>query len=353
MNNVNILKKLLPYSLSFIIPFSAICGIELGGVWTFFAFSIAFIFLPILELFLGSDEKNLSELEEEKLKDNPLFSFLLWLQVIAQYAVLLVFLNRAGNFSTIEIVGSILSAGVMFGGIGITAAHELIHRKSKFEQFLGKALLLSTSYIHFYIEHIRGHHRKVGTAEDPASAKPGQSFYSFWIQTVIGSYLSSWKLEAEKLSKKRLPKFSIHNQMIRFTLITLLFWLSVIFIYGLSVFIYYLLASIIGFSLLELVNYIEHYGLVREKREDGRYEKVNALHSWNSNNYLSRRILFELTRHSDHHLNASHKYQILNNIEESPVLPTGYPGMIVLALFPPLWKKVMNKRLNKILQKEF
>ncbi len=347
---MKIYSKLLPYTLSYIIPVAAIMGITQGGLWTYSAFAIAFVLLPFFELFTGTSEENLSSEEEMKLKDNHMFSLLLWGHVIFQYLILIFFLfTIRNNLHGWEITGCILSTGVMFGGIGITVAHELIHRKSKFEQFLGKALLLSTCYIHFYIEHIRGHHKYVGTRDDPASAKYGQSFYRFWIQTVFGSYINAWKLESARLKKKNLSPFSLSNQMVRFTAVTLIFIATIIFYFGINVFYYYLITSIIGFSLLELVNYVEHYGLSRNKTEKGKFEKVNALHSWNSNNYFSRRILFELTRHSDHHLYASKKYQLLRSIEESPALPTGYSGMIILALIPPLWFKVMNKRVNKII----
>ncbi len=350
---MNLHKRLLPYLLSFIIPAAAVFGIYGGGIWTYSAFIIAFIVIPAAELFTGTDESGVPPEDEERFKNNPLFSALLWGHALLQYAVLIVFLMKAGsvNLNAFEIIGCVLSAGVSFGGLGITVAHELIHRKSAFERFLGKAILLSTLYIHFYIEHIRGHHKNVGTEDDPASAAKGQSFYSFWIQTVFGSYLNAWKLERERLQKLGAKVFSFNNQMVRFAIYTVLFIAVTGLIFGADTLPFYFAASIIGFSLLELVNYVEHYGLSRGKKDDGRTEKVAAYHSWNSNNVLSRWFLFELTRHSDHHLYASKKYQLLESVEGGPVLPTGYPGMIILALIPPLWKKVMDPRTESVYMK--
>ena len=339
-------KRLLPYLLSYIIPLTA-------GIWTYSAFSVAFIILPLAELFTGTDNSGVPQDEQERFKNNPLFSVLLWGHAVFQYLVLIVFLNKTGSagMNLFETAGCLLSAGVSFGGLGITVAHELIHRKSTFERFLGKAILLSTLYIHFFIEHIRGHHKNVGTVEDPASSPMGMSFYSFWTRTVFGSYMNSWRLEMERLGNSGKRVISYRNQMIRFTAYTVFFILAVVFAYGPRVLPYYIAASVIGFSLLELVNYIEHYGLTRDRRANGRAEKVAPYHSWNTDKMLSRWLLFELTRHSDHHLYASKKYQILESVDGGPALPGGYPGMIILALMPPLWKKVMDPKVVSVYKK--
>ncbi len=345
------ISKSIPYTLSFTIPIITLLGANAGGYFTFSALIYAFILIPLAELALKPNESNFDFDASEKLKDKLVFSFLLWFHVLFQYAVvinLLLLLSDAGT-TIIETIGIIISSGLSMGALGITVAHELIHRKSKFEQFLGKVLLLSVFYLHFFIEHIRGHHKKVGTDEDPASAKFGESFYHFLLRTVVYSYISAWKLEGDRLRKKNINPISFSNQMIIFTLNSLVYLGLIFFIFGGKATLFYLLTSVFAFSLLEAVNYIEHYGLRRNVNSEGRLERVEYYHSWNSNFPLSRWILFELTRHSDHHLNASKKYQVLNSIENSPEHPTGYPGMIFLALVPPLWKRIMDKRVFEVM----
>lgn len=337
-----------PYFISYSVPAMVIVGFWFGGMWTFLAFGVMFVLVPIAELILRADGTNPSAEEEEEWKEHPLFSLLLWGHVVMQYVVLYYLLYFFETPRTIvESVGAVIAAGLMFGGIGITVAHELIHRRSAFEQFLGKLLLFATNYLHFYIEHIRGHHKTVGTEEDPVSATIGESFYRIWFRAVFGSYVNAWRLERVRLLKSGSRIVSLHNQMVRFTIATVLLNVAIITLFGWLTFLAFILASTLGFSLLEMVNYIEHYGLTRQRRTDGTYEKVDVHHSWSSNNSLSRWFLFELTRHSDHHLNASKKYQILRHIEPSPQHPTGYPGMIFLALIPPLWFSIMDPKAKK------
>jgi alkane 1-monooxygenase len=240
-----------------------------------------------------------------------------------------------------------LSVALSNGGIGITIAHELVHRSNKSEQWLGRILLLSVLYMHFAIEHVRGHHATVATEEDPASARKGQSFYAFLFPSIVGQYLSAWHLEAERLKKLKKSVFSLSNEMIQFTICELLMILLMYLWFGATVAGIFVIVSFLSFSLLEAVNYLEHYGLERHKKDNGRYEKVTHHHSWNSDHILSRMFLFELTRHSDHHAVASRKYQILRTFDDSPQLPTGYPGMILLALFPPIWFHVMDPLVEK------
>ncbi len=242
-------------------------------------------------------------------------------------------------------VGRITAMGMLCGVMGINVAHELGHRKRKYEQQMSKLLLLTSLYMHFFIEHNRGHHKHVSTAEDPSSARLGESLYAFWIRSVVLSYLSAWKLEAGRLRKKGQRTFSIHNEMLQFQVIQLTFLLVVGYVYGWAVMLYYVLAAIMGFLLLETVNYIEHYGLSRNKTDRG-YERVMPAHSWNSDHLVGRIMLFELSRHSDHHYIASRKYQVLRHMNDSPQMPTGYPGMMLMATVPPLWFYVMDSRIG-------
>ena len=227
----------------------------------------------------------------------------------------------------------------------------LVHRFNKFDRFLAKLLLLTSLNTHFFIEHNRGHHKKVGTLEDPATARKNESIYKFVFRSMIFGYISAWNLEFERLKNDNLSTvftlYSFQNQMVRFTTLQLAFVFIIYFVFGLNIMLVFFIISFIGIALLEIINYVEHYGLLRKKEADGRYEKINKMHSWNSNNTLMRLMSFELTRHSDHHLKASKKYQILNHKDDSPELPLGYPSMMVLSFFPPLFFYIMNPLIEK------
>jgi alkane 1-monooxygenase len=199
--------------------------------------------------------------------------------------------------------------------------------------------------MHFFIEHNRGHHKNVSTDLDPASSRYGESVYAFYGRTILGSYRSAWHLEAERLKKKQLPFWSLKNEMLVYQIIQMILIVLIGLVFGLTTLLFFIVGAFIGILLLETVNYIEHYGL-RRKLKGGSFERTMPIHSWNSNHPLGRLILLELSRHSDHHYMASRKYQILRHFDESPQMPTGYPGMLLLSLVPPLWFKVMHKRID-------
>jgi alkane 1-monooxygenase len=306
----------------------------------------AFGLIPLVELFLEGTKYNLSKDEEKIMAKDKIFDYLIYLSVPLHYGLLVMFLfSFQRDLTWWEIVGNISILGMSCGVYGINVAHELGHRTTKHEQFMAKALLLTSQYMHFFIEHNRGHHNRVSTDEDPASSRLNEPLYIFWMRSVVMSYVSAWKLERFRLSKMGRSILSFRNEMIWYTIIQVAFIGVIAWYFGWTVMVYYLIGAIIGFLLLETVNYIEHYGL-RRKRGDHGYHKVLPVHSWNSNHPLGRLILFELSRHSDHHFRANRKYQILRYHEDSPQMPTGYPGMMVLSLFPPLWFKVMNPRVK-------
>ena len=201
--------------------------------------------------------------------------------------------------------------------------------------------------MHFFIEHNKGHHKHVATPDDPSTAKFKQSVYAFWVQTFIGTYLSAWHIAIEDAKKKQRSLPIIFNEMMLFQLIQIGLVFLIFINFGFMITAYFILAALIGAILLETVNYIEHYGLLRNKKENGNYERVQPQHSWNSNHIVGRTVLFELSRHSDHHYKASKPYQLLDSIPKSPQMITGYPGMMLLALIPPLWFKIMHKRLKE------
>jgi alkane 1-monooxygenase len=251
-------------------------------------------------------------------------------------------------------IGFVLSTSLVTGGIGITVAHELGHKKSALEKFYSKALLMTVCYMHFYIEHNRGHHVLVATPADPATARKHQNFYSFWIQSVLGGYAHAWKIERDSLERKGKRLISLDNEMIRFFLFPIIFCF-ILFVTGSywkgsvawEVPLFFFTQSFLAFTLLELVNYVEHYGIMRREIAPGKFERVNPLHAWNASHMISNFFLFQLQRHSDHHAFAHKRYQVLNHYDESPQLPFGYPTMIMIALCPPLWFGIMDKRLTQ------
>lgn len=337
------------YALVYLIPAVVAASLATQSAWSFAAVAFVFGVLPAMELFLKPDPRNLDAAQEAVVKQDRLYDLILYSLVPIQWGLLLFFLVQvsAAELSWVVKLGLTSAFGMACGVLGINAAHELGHRPTKHEQFMAKALLLTTLYMHFFIEHNRGHHKHVSTDEDPASSRRGEWLYAFFLRTIIGSWLSAWKLEAQRLRKKGLPVFSLHNEMLRFQLIQLALVAAIAVVFGPEVMGWYLGAALIGILLLETVNYIEHYGLRRKKKGD-LYERPLPIHSWNSDHPLGRLILLELTRHSDHHYLASRKYQVLRHFDESPQLPAGYPAMMVLAFFPPLWFRVMDREIDRL-----
>ena len=288
--------------------------------------------------------------EEAIAKNNKLYDYILYLIVLLQFPTMFFYLQsmKEVELSNIDIAARIFTMGLLCGTFGINVGHELGHRKNKFEQILAKASLLSSLYMHFFIEHNKGHHKNVATKDDPSSARKGEMIYLFYFRTIILSYIGAWKIANEDVKKKGHSVFSLYKEMLVAQLIQVGFICSIYFIFGSTITIYFLAAAAIGIALLETVNYIEHYGLSRKEITIGKYERTLPQHSWNSNHVIGRLMLFELSRHSDHHYLASRKYQVLRHSDEAPQMPTGYPGMMILSLIPPLWFYVMDKKIEQI-----
>jgi len=249
-----------------------------------------------------------------------------------------------GGLSTIDSIGLALTVA-MVSGIAINTAHELGHKRDSLERWLSKVALAQSGYGHFFVEHNRGHHVRVATPEDPASARLGESFYAFLPRTMLGSLRSAWELETERLRRQGSGPWTIRNDILGAWAMTLVLFGALVAVFGVVVLPYLLLQAVIGSSLLEVVNYLEHYGLLRQRREDGRYERTRPEHSWNNNNVASNVLLYHLQRHSDHHANPLRRYQALRHFDEAPQLPTGYAGMILVAAIPPLWRRTMDHRV--------
>jgi alkane 1-monooxygenase len=329
-------------------PFIAWGYVELfdwPGFW-FFAPILVFGVFPILDAVIGMDPSNPPDSILKWLEQDRYYRWVTYVYIPIQYAgtIFACWLWASGDLSVFESIGLAVTIGVV-NGIGINTAHELGHKRDDLERWLSRIALAPTGYGHFFIEHNRGHHVRVATPEDPASARLGESFWAFLPRTVVGSLRSAWGIEAARLDRMGKRHLSIHNDIVTAWAMTAALFAGMAIIFGPVVLPYLLLQAVLGFSLLEVVNYLEHYGLLRQKKEDGRYERCRPEHSWNSNNVASNVLLYHLQRHSDHHANPTRRYQALRHVDEAPQLPTGYAGMIVIALVPPIWRRLMDHRL--------
>ena len=344
--------RMVKYAAPFLTYWGAVTGFVSTGFPVWIPIIYAWIIIPVLELFIRPDDSNLSAAEEEVAKSNRAYDVFLYLTVPLQYFALGVFLYAVTHDfygqSWVDILGKTMAMGLLCGTFGINVGHELGHRSNKFEQFLAKALLLTSLYLHFFIEHNKGHHKRVATPEDPSSARLGEPVYRFYCRSILFSYLSAWKIAARDTQKKGKRVISLHNEMVQFHLIQGAFIVLIFSFFGSIATLLFLTAAINGILLLETVNYIEHYGLQRKGLGGGKYERAMPEHSWNSNHIIGRVMLFELSRHSDHHYLASRKYQVLRHHDHSPQMPTGYPGMMLLSLLPPAWFYVMDKRVKAL-----
>jgi alkane 1-monooxygenase len=340
---VRSLKFALPLSLFFM----ALISFYGKGIMTFIPVFYVFFLIPLVELLIPANPENMNAAEEQLAREDRTYDLWVYITLPLQYAFLLLFLFAAGEqgLTNMELAGRVISMGLLCGAFGINAAHELGHRTKPFERNMSKALLLTSLYMHFYIEHNKGHHKNVSTPEDPSSARKWEPVYLFYFRTIVNGYISAWQIAADEQRKKSQSVLHFTNPMIRFQLLQLILLLTIYMVFGIKVMLCFLAAACIGFLLLETVNYIEHYGLQRKKTENG-YERAMPEHSWNSSHILGRLMLFELSRHSDHHYLASRKYQILRHHEDAPQMPTGYPGMMLLSFIPPLWFTIMHKRID-------
>jgi alkane 1-monooxygenase len=334
------------YLAAYLMPIACFAGLYFGGWAAPGAFYIGFLIVPILELFVPAAPR----LEEEAILQQkskvPFFDYLLYLNVPFLYINALYFVWILGNreMTTFEVSFSVINVGILMGVCGINVAHELGHREGQFDRWMARLLLIPVLYSHFTLEHNYGHHLKVATPEDPATARKNEPVYFFFVRSILQGYLNAWKIGFKRLDVQGKSKWM--HEILWSHIAQLTFLTGVVMIAGWSNLLLYLIAALIGITALESVNYIEHYGLVRKRMASGRYEPMTEIHSWNSNHELGRIMLFELVRHADHHYQTSRKYQALRHLEHSPQLPFGYPMSIILALIPPLWFMIMNPRVK-------
>jgi alkane 1-monooxygenase len=347
--------KKIGFIATFSLPLFVVLAHYYGqGIWAFLPAIYAYGFSPFLDLAIGRDTQNVLKEEVENLTQDRYFDVLVYAHVWIQIGLLMwsVYVLAFEPMSWFMILALISGQGVYSASI-INVAHELGHRNSAIAQFHARLALVSVAYSYFTVEHNRGHHVHVATPLDPATSKKNQTVYDFWVQTLVGSFKSAWKLEKTRLAKLDKSEWSLENKVwsgqwltvLIFAALTLLAWVFVgKFVWVIVLFL--LAQSTIAILSLEAVNYIEHYGIMRKMNEAGRYERVNPLHSWNSNHSYSNFMLFQLQRHSDHHANASKPYQVLSHMEESPQLPFGYPLMIMMSLFPVIFFRKVNPILE-------
>lgn len=311
----------------------------LGPIWIL-------LLIPILDAVIGTDASNPPEWAVPQLEADRYYRWLTWLFLPLQH---LSFLWAArlvveGDLSGWSQLGFALTVGTV-AGVGINTAHELGHKRDALERRLSKLALAQTGYGHFYVEHNRGHHSRVSTPEDPASARLGESFWRFLPRTVIGSLRSAWHIASAAQKRKGQRVWSWRNDLLNAWALSVVLFGGTIAWLGVRVVPFLAVQAVFGICLLEVVNYIEHYGLLRQKVANGRYERCQPSHSWNSNHLASNLVLYHLERHSDHHANPTRRYQSLRHFDDAPQLPSGYALMMCLAAVPPLWRRVMDPRV--------
>ncbi|RQW89603.1 alkane 1-monooxygenase [Micromonospora globispora] len=342
-------KPLWPLALLVpVLPFLAwLAWRGTGDAWAWWLTpAVVFGVLPVVDLLLGDDRRNPPEEVVPRLAADGYYRWLTYLYLPAQYAALVLCCAvwARGGLPWIGAAGLVATVGVV-NGIAINTAHELGHKRETMERRLSKVALTPTGYGHFYVEHNRGHHTRVATPEDPASSRLGESFWAFWPRTVWGSLRSAWRLETSRFRIRGRSLWTWRNDILNAWAMTVLLYGALVLVFGPGVLIFLLLQAVVGFSLLEVVNYLEHYGLARQRTVAGRYEKVDPRHSWNSDRTVTNVFLFQLQRHSDHHANPLRRYQTLRSFDSSPQLPAGYATMVVAAVIPPVWRRVMDHRV--------
>jgi alkane 1-monooxygenase len=310
---------------------------------------VAFVVIPLLDRVVGTDSDNPPDQVLASLEDDRFYRLVTYLYLPGQYLSLAFacWLWSGGGWLTMTVVDKLglMAAVGITGGVAISAAHELGHRRAPLERRMSKIALAQTWYGHFFVEHNRGHHARVATAEDPASSRLGESLYRFIPRSVVGGVRSAWQLERARLKRMSHSPWSLRNDVLNSWLLSAILFTCLMAWFGSIVLPFLIGQALIGFCMLETVNYLEHYGLRRQKDADGRYERVRPSHSWNSNTVVANVFLFHLQRHSDHHAHPIRRYQALRHSEEAPQLPSGYATMMVLALIPAWWHRVMDWRV--------
>lgn len=307
---------------------------------------VFFVIIPVLDKVAGVDGDNPSDTDVSSMQEDKFYRWCTYAFLPIQFFTLLVacWMWAFGDLTIIDRIGLAVTVGLV-AGTGINAAHELGHRVEQHERWLSKVALTQTFYGHFFVEHNRGHHVRVATPEDPASSRLGENLWTFLPRSVVLGLISAWHLETRRLARESIRPWSIRNNLLHSWLMSAALFALLALAFGPIILPYLVLQAVVGFLLLETVNYVEHYGLLREKNARGRYVRCSPRHSWNSDRLCTNIFLYHLQRHSDHHANPSKRYQVLRTCDEAPQLPAGYATMVMMAAFPPLWRRVMDPRV--------
>ena len=335
----------LPYWVVFVVPVVAMLGLRAGGLATLATLAFVFGLIPVLEKVLGmrTDNEDTEGPTRRFAFDLPLFVWVPTQLGVQAYGLWLVL---SGALTGWEAVVGTVSIGVMTAAGGINIAHELMHRKDPRERALAEILMGSVTYTHFCIEHVYGHHRHVATPLDAASSRYGETVYAFLPRTIFGGLKSAWSIEQERARKQGISTFSLRHRMTRYALTQAVVYGVLGITLGPIAIAYWAGQSLTAIVVLEIINYVEHYGLSRREIAPGRYERVQPCHSWNAGHRLTNWLLFNLQRHSDHHYLASRPYHMLRHYHDVPQLPAGYATMIMAALVPPVWFAIMHPRVE-------
>lgn len=326
------------------VPFAS--GALLTTLLCWVGFVLLYAIAPVLDWMIGTDPVNAPESAVAALEQDAWYRNIVFAYVPAQYAVtaLGAWVVMTQDLAWFQMLGVLMSTGVI-NGVGINTAHELGHKTNSLERWMAKLTLAPVAYGHFFVEHNKGHHKHVATPLDPASSAMGETLYQFLPRTFAGSLKSAWKIEAERLTRLGKPVWSLDNENLQAWSMTVVLFAALTVWLGWPALVFLVVQAVYGASLLEVVNYLEHYGLARQKLADGRYERCQPRHSWNSNHVVTNLLLYQLQRHSDHHANPTRRFQALRHFEDSPQLPSGYASMILAAYFPLVFFKLMDHRV--------
>ena len=319
------LRYLTPFAFLALLPL----GGWLGGAWTFLAAAATPLALVSLDALFGEDRASATGHAAGASRWIPRMYIVVQLAANAWAAILV----AKPEATLLEAAGLTVSAGVTTGVFGFVAAHEMIHSRDKRERALGLALLGSVFYMHFRIAHVYGHHRRAATRDDPATARLGEGLYAFLLRSIAGQFREAWEFDTRQR----------HERMIRYFTIEAIFLLAVA-LAGWRALAFVIATAFIAVGLLESFNYVAHYGLERRTRRDGKTERLAPQHSWNSARGMNNASLFNMGRHSDHHRRITQSYESLELLAEESRLPSGYAAALLMALIPPLWKRIMDPR---------
>jgi len=344
-------RKRWLWLLSVIYPLQPFIAIWLhfktgSELWFLLPFATSYIIAPLLDWAIGEDRNNPPEEVVIQLDQDRYYRRLTYAVVPLHLITLLgcVWYATTASVSWWAFALIAIIAG-MTSGLAINTGHELGHKNSKIEKLLAKVVLAIPAYGHFSIEHNRGHHRDVSTPADPASSRMGESIFKFARREIPSAFRRAWQIEKERLTLRDKSVWHRSNAILQSYAMTAALSAVLLWLFGWTVIPFLLLHNVFAYWQLTSANYVEHYGLLRERDARGRYERCQPYHSWNSNHILSNLVLFHLERHSDHHAHPLRRYQSLRHFEDLPSLPNGYFGMYVLAYIPWLWFYVMDKRL--------